>query len=114
MPIGTTWNRSWRKKSTELMASERKLSTVFLHSPAFIILARLRDGKFIDVNESFCQLTGYSREELLNSTGLDDSIFSQAPNMFLKDRVNSEGAIDKLEIQIRTKAGDLLTAPDQW
>ncbi|MBN1297539.1 PAS domain S-box protein [bacterium] len=50
---------------------ENKFFAAFHNSPYGISVTRLTDGKFLDVNEAFCSISGYSREEILASTSLD-------------------------------------------
>lgn len=54
-----------RKKAEEIIKLNEELyRTLFETSPVGIILEDV-EGKIIDVNKKFCQITGYSREELL-------------------------------------------------
>jgi PAS domain S-box-containing protein len=53
-----------------LRASEERYQTLFLRSPIGIGLAD-SECRFLDVNEAFCQMLGYSRNELLELTVLD-------------------------------------------
>ncbi len=74
--LTTSMDITERKKSEEaLKASEEKFSKAFhaLSSAAFI--QRARDHQYLEVNEAFCSLTGYDREEVLNSTVMKLSIF---------------------------------------
>jgi len=53
-----------------LRASERHYRSIFRDSP--IGLAEITgDGRFLEVNQSFCNIAGYSRAELLGHTDLD-------------------------------------------
>jgi diguanylate cyclase (GGDEF)-like protein/PAS domain S-box-containing protein len=47
------------------------LQALFVHSPAAISLQRLSDGRFVDVNLRWQQLTGYSWEAATASTAID-------------------------------------------
>jgi len=51
-----------------LAASEAKFSTAFNLSPLILAITTLADGRLIEVNESFVQITGYSRGEALGQT----------------------------------------------
>ena len=55
---------------TEHLAAREKLrlaASVFSHAREGIIITKA-DGTIVDVNDAFCQITGYSREEALGQT----------------------------------------------
>jgi PAS domain S-box-containing protein len=60
-----------RELYMELLKTEEKYHSLFEHASDAIYVLSMA-GDFIDVNDSTCELTGYSREELLrmNITGL--------------------------------------------
>jgi PAS domain S-box-containing protein len=51
-----------------LRESEERFSKVFHSSPTTVVLARLADGCFLDLNEAFVHLFGYERAEALGQT----------------------------------------------
>ena len=51
--------------SFQLTESEELFKKIFRTSPDAMIISRLHDGLFIDVNEGFAQITGYTREEAI-------------------------------------------------
>lgn len=54
-----------RKRAQEaLQESERRFRAVFEVASVGIVQVNPSDGRFIDCNEKYCQITGYSREEL--------------------------------------------------
>lgn len=58
-----------RRRSEEaLRVSEERFSKAFQSSPAIKAITRLSDGLFVDVNESFLNAFGYSREEVIGNT----------------------------------------------
>jgi len=64
-----------------------------------------RDGKIVDANEAALGLFGYSREEFV---GLDArNLFPRADDIrSFRRTMSADGAVDDLEVEIRTKEGD--------
>jgi diguanylate cyclase (GGDEF)-like protein/PAS domain S-box-containing protein len=54
-----------------LRLSEERFSKAFNASPATMSISTLEEGLYLDVNESFCKIIGYSREEILGRTSLE-------------------------------------------
>lgn len=54
-----------RQTEEALKESEERFSKAFHASPDIIIITNLKDGKYIEVNDSFIHITGYKREELI-------------------------------------------------
>jgi PAS domain S-box-containing protein len=50
---------------TALAESEARFSAAFQASPIFITISQLSDGRFVLVNDSFVNWTGYRREEIV-------------------------------------------------
>ena len=51
--------------------SEEKFSRAFHTSPYALTISRVEDGKFIEINEAFSMITGFTREEALNNSSLE-------------------------------------------
>jgi PAS domain S-box-containing protein len=62
----------------ELLAHEEKFSKAFKSSPAAMAISRLSDGKFIDVNDRWLELTKLNREEAIGRTPVELGIFESA------------------------------------
>jgi PAS domain S-box-containing protein len=61
-----------RKLAEEaLRASEEKFSTVFHFSPDAIGIVRVADGTFVDVNETFTRMLGYSRSDVIGKSWME-------------------------------------------
>jgi PAS domain S-box-containing protein len=102
---------SERKQAEEaLRESEARFSAVFHTSPIGISISRLTDGQYIDVNEAFLGLFGYTREEALSHTSLQLQTWA-----FPEDRgravkmLREQGRIRGMEAQCRKKSGEIWT-----
>ncbi|MBN1146737.1 MAG: diguanylate cyclase [Anaerolineales bacterium] len=60
--------------------SEEKFHKAFHSSPDAILISRLDDGRLIEVNEGFCRITGYSREEALSRSSIDLGLWANPPD----------------------------------
>lgn len=60
-----------RKAERALRASEEKFSKVFRSSPDWIAITTLSEGRFIEVNDAFLNITGYKREEVIGKTSAE-------------------------------------------
>jgi PAS domain S-box-containing protein len=61
-----------RKRIQEVVAqSEEKFSKAFHRNPAILTISSLDDGRFIEVNETFLQKFGYTRDEVIGRTSLE-------------------------------------------
>jgi PAS domain S-box-containing protein len=64
--IGTHSDITRRKRTEEMLhLSEEKFAAAFSGNPAAIVITRLEDGLFHDVNDTWLALTGYDREEII-------------------------------------------------
>ncbi|MEM9538717.1 MAG: diguanylate cyclase [Cyanobacteria bacterium P01_E01_bin.42] len=95
----------------ELRLSEEKFAKAFRSNPNAITMTRLNDGRHIDVNEAFCQVTEYSREEVIGHTAVDLGLWVE-PDLRtqLFKHLTMYGVIRNYEFQFRTKSGALRTA----
>lgn len=101
-----------RKKAEEaLRVSEEKFSKTFRLSPDSININRLKDGVYLDINQGFTEITGYTAEEVIGRSGLpgDLSIWVHKED---RDRMVSaletRGEVTGLEAQFRRKDGTVL------
>ncbi|MGC8811601.1 MAG: PAS domain S-box protein, partial [bacterium] len=69
---GIDWDITEKKKIEEsLKVAEEKFSKIFQYSPNLIAIADPEDGRLIDVNGTWVQATGFSKEEALGKTTIE-------------------------------------------
>lgn len=88
--------------------SEERFSTAFHTSPDSININRLKDGLYIDINEGFTALTGYTREDAIGKTSLEIDIWVNPQD---RDRLvkglREKGEVRDLEASYRVKDGGI-------
>ncbi|MEC4983922.1 MAG: PAS domain S-box protein, partial [Oscillatoria sp. PMC 1076.18] len=94
-----------------LRLSEEKFSKAFRSSPIAIALTMLKNGVHIEVNDTFCRLIGYSKEEIIGSTATDLNLWvnlEQRQQLF--ELLKNDSFIQNYEFEFRTKQGTTKTA----
>jgi PAS domain S-box-containing protein len=65
-------------------------------------------GKFLDVNESYCRMTGYSRDELLNMSLADIDATNSEETIAQRIKQNKERGSGRFEVCHRRKDGQII------
>ncbi|MFZ2309654.1 MAG: PAS domain S-box protein [Rhodoferax sp.] len=95
---------------TALRESEERYRTAFVTSPDAINITRLSDGCYIDVNEGFLRLTGWTREEVIGKTALELKVWADpADRQHLVDALRRDGYYENLEAKFQGKDGRVIS-----
>jgi PAS domain S-box-containing protein len=94
-----------------LRESEERFSKAFRANPQPMSLTTLKEGRYLDVNESFLRMSGYTRDEVINDTSINLNIFEtpQHRTSLLVEPLLRDGLIRNSEMKFRTKSGELRT-----
>lgn len=93
-----------------LRQSEELFKKAFRISPDSININRLEDGLYIDINEGFTKITGYTREDVIGKSSIDINIWAD-----INDRkklvagLKQDGIVNNLEAKFKMKDGKILT-----
>ena len=91
-----------------LRQSEEKFRLAFRTSPDSINFNRLSDGMYIDINDGFTKLTGYTREDAVGRTSLDLNIWVDPQDRErLVQALKSQGYVENLEAKFLRKNGQV-------
>ncbi|MBD2088103.1 GAF domain-containing protein [Trichocoleus sp. ST-U3] len=99
-----------RKRAEEaLRSSEEKFASAFRSSPDSITITTLKEGRYIDVNESFLNLSGFQRHEIIGHTTLELNIWVNPEDRIkVIQQVQEEGAVRNQECEFRNKSGKVI------
>jgi PAS domain S-box-containing protein len=106
---GTLQDITERKQmENALKESEEKFSKAFRSGAAAIVISTLKDGVFIEVNDSFCRFIGYTREELIGHTSTEFETWARAEDRTRMLRIlKKKGRVNNEEYNFRTRSGEL-------
>ena len=94
-----------QRSAEELRASEERFAKAFNANPNPMSLATLDEGRIIEVNESFVELSGYTRADLIERGMLEFLWEMPLARGALVRRVKESGLVRDLEVKLRTKSG---------
>lgn len=93
---------------TERVEAEERFHKAFQHAPVLTSISTVKDGALLEVNNTFCELTGYARDEVLGKKIAElGLIMTEHDRERLLGELQAERRLHDLEFQIRTKAGEL-------
>lgn len=98
-----------RKTEEEVLSdSENKFSKIFLNSPDAITITKASDGTFIEVNENFCNLSGYKRDEVIGRTTIQLGLWADLDdrNKYLSI-LRDNNHVSEFETLFRTKTHEI-------
>ena len=98
-----------RKQAEEaLKESEERFSKAFRSSPETIAITTFKEGKFLEVNDSFTRLTGYTREEVIGRSSNDINVWVNANDRAKMLKIlKKEGRVYSEEFDFRMKSGEI-------
>jgi PAS domain S-box-containing protein len=110
MPDGTYQSvirdMSERKQAEDVLrASEEKFAKAFNHAPVLITMSAVEDGRYLEVNDTFCAVSGFRREEAVGRTSVELGWVSTEDRKRLLAHLEATGRVTDLELVLRAKDG---------
>uniref|UniRef100_UPI0035CC87EC PAS domain S-box protein n=1 Tax=uncultured Nostoc sp. TaxID=340711 RepID=UPI0035CC87EC len=89
----------------------QKFAKAFSCSPDSITISTLQEGRFIEVNDSFVELSGYERDEAIGKTAFELNLWvHDRDRLNLVQELQATGVARNLEVEYRQKSGEMITA----
>ncbi|MBU2493474.1 MAG: PAS domain S-box protein [Bacteroidetes bacterium] len=99
-----------RKAEIALAESEELFRKAFLTSPDSININRLSDGLYVNINDGFTAITGYTKDEIEGKTSKDINIWvNPVDREKLVKGLKENGSVTNLEADFRLKDGSIIT-----
>jgi len=94
-----------------LRQSEEKFSKAFKASPFWVAISNLNDGTYLELNDAFTRITGYTKAEAIGRSSVDIGLWAD-----LSDRtrafeiIKRTGSLQDFEFNFRRKSGEIRAA----
>ncbi|WP_371261934.1 EAL domain-containing protein [Pseudomonas sp. ML96] len=108
--ITTTFRDITERQSAEaaLKASQEKFAKAFHSSPDAITITERDSGRYIEVNEGFCRLTGYRPDEVIGRSAHELNVWAHPEERArMVELVRSEGRAHHLEMHGQHRDGSI-------
>lgn len=92
--------------NNEILEAKENSELIFNTNPDAVLITRLSDGHFININDGFTALTGFTRADVLGKTILDVNIWKNpADRQKFIALITEQGHCDNLEAVFQRKDG---------
>ncbi|MEH2299148.1 MAG: PAS domain S-box protein [Nostoc sp.] len=89
----------------------QKFAKAFSCSPDSITISTIQEGRLVEVNDSFVELSGYERDEAIGKTSFELDIWvHDHDRLKLVQELQDTGVARNLEVEFRQKSGEIITA----
>jgi PAS domain S-box-containing protein len=94
-----------------LRSSEERFAKAFRSSPDAILIARLVDGRILEVNDTWEAMFGHQREHAVGRTAAELGMYANPGNDERLHQLLAEGTrVSEHELELRTSTGDVRQA----
>ena len=91
------------------LESQELFSNIFKSSSVPLVISSIKYKTYLDINEAFTHFMGYTRDEIIGKKTNEITLFeSEAERSAMFDKVKTTGFINGVEINCRTKTGEII------
>lgn len=99
-----------QKLNSHITAAKSQFELIFNTSPEAAVISDLSDGTFLDCNETFTKLLGYTKEEMIGRSSLSVNLwYDPEVRKRLITILRSTGSCENEDVTFRKKNGELIT-----
>lgn len=100
-----------KRVEAALRESEERYRVTIQSTPDAISITRVEDGMYLYVNDGFCRLSGYARDEIIGATPPELNVFvNPADREAFVGILEEKGEVNAFELQYRRKDGSIFDA----
>jgi len=103
-------NLAKKLREVDLRQSEERFQKIFQNSPDLIAIIRVKDNRFVEVNQRFLDVSEYTREEVLGRTYQELNFLSEQNDVIKSSfaAVKETGRLQNLDLKVKNKSGKVI------
>ena len=98
-----------KRVAEEMRASEERFAKAFQYAPLLMTLSALDNGKYLDVNDEFVRVSGFSREEAIGKSSIELGWLRAQDRVELVERLQKQGRVTGMELTLYAKGNRPVT-----
>ncbi len=91
-----------------LRESDNRFTKAFRASPVAMTITNQNSGKFIDVNDTWSSIFGFSSKEVIGRTPIDLGIYDSNTRQQIIDQYKNQNLVKNINLVLKNKSGELL------
>ncbi len=89
----------------ELKLSREQFAAAYNCTPLLMGISSIEEGIYLDVNDTFEKITGYTRKEAIGVRSVDLGLISKEDRERLKKNILRDGRVEAMDFILKTKQG---------
>jgi PAS domain S-box-containing protein len=99
-----------QRLNSEISEAKAHFELIFNTSPDAAVISRLSDGLFVDCNEGFTKITGFSKKDIASNSSLEINLWENpSDRLELVKQIKEKGFIENFESSFQKKDGKVFT-----
>jgi len=99
-----------QRLNIEILEAKSHFEQIFNTSPDAAVITRLSDGKFVDCNEGYTRISGYTKEDISGKSSIEINIWKNPDDRDEVVRmIQEKGFFENYELLFQRKNGEVIT-----
>jgi len=95
--------QGFEEEINQTRANLEKYTKVFLQNSIPMAISTAKEGRFVDVNNSFLRLVGLKREKVIGHTSRETGFITEEQRSLFYNELGKEGNVENLEFEVQPK-----------
>lgn len=100
-------SKNFEKEFHRLQESNDKFVKAFTHCSIPMAITTFKEGRFVDVNNTFSRFTGLRQDEIIGRTSREIRYFTDEQRAILFNEIKKKGCVENLELKVGAKDGEV-------